>query len=403
MKKYLLISLIVCCCASLMAQAERTQKRDYWGNANYDEEKIPAYTLPDLLTCEDGSKVTSVRMWEEKRRGEIFRMFETYMFGKIPATDRIEYTVTATNEKALDGKAIKRLVTIKLAKAEGAPELKLQIYVPKQKLQKKVPVFLGISFQPNDIIDQGNPSWQLDKILANGYGLATFCYTDVVIDKDDSHTSGIQTFYYTKGQSYPRPDEWGDIAAWAWGMSKVMDYLETDDLIDNSKVAIIGHSRLGKAVLWAGALDQRFAMVIPVNSGCSGNAISRRRVGETVEAMNISFPHWFCDNYKQFNAREDFMPFDQHMLVALSAPRPIYLSSAEDDKWSDPKGEYLGAKCAEPAYLLYGLKGLGCDDMPAVDEPHAEGAIAYHIRKGPHAVLEYDWEQYLKFAGRYFK
>lgn len=430
MKKMVL--LWVCmgvCTLPAFSQAEKIVKRDYSGLANYDESKVPSYTLPDVLLCKDGTKVTTKEIWEQKRRPELLEMFTTYMFGKAPESpSRLDYKVTSVSRKALGGRATRKEIVIYLtADKEKGPHIDLQLYLPNH-IKGKIPVFLGISFLPNytvyddpelDVPDLyvspgGKPakvpergmmdkSWQLDKILEHGYGLATFCYNDIDPDFDDDFKNGIHPYFYRKGQDYPDPDQWGSIAAWAWGMSRAMDYLEKDIEVDSDKVAVIGHSRLGKTALWAGATDPRFALVISGNSGCCGVAISRRCYGETVEAMNVRFPHWFCGNYKQFNNRENYMPFDQHELVALIAPRPIYIASASEDNWSDQKGEFLGGKGAEPVYSLYGLKGIGIDRMPGIDEPYMDGSIAYHIRKGPHAVLPYDWEQFLKFADKYFK
>lgn len=387
---------------SVCAQAERIQKRDYNKYANYDESKVPAYTLPDALLCSDGTRVTTVEEWEQKRRPELFQLFETYMFGKAPAAPSpLIYRVTDIAQKELGGKAIRKLVDIMLTSKSEGPVLHLQLYLPREARRHRVPVILGISFKPNNTILEG--PWALDSILAHGYGLATFCYEDVEPDRFDNHQTCLHTYYYKGSQREPWPDEWGAVAAWAWGMSRAMDYLVQDPQVDASKVAILGHSRLGKAVLWAAACDPRFALIIPVNSGCCGAALSRRQFGETVETVNYRFRHWYCGNYKQFNAREEHMPFDQHELIALSAPRPIYIASAEDDKWSDPYGEFLGAKGAEPVYALYGLKGIGSDQLTPLDVPYADGAVAYHIRRGPHAVLSYDWQQFLRFADRYFK
>lgn len=410
------------------AQAEKVVKRNYAELANYDESKVPAYQLPDVLLCQDGSRVTNVKEWEQKRRPEILNLFTTYMFGKVPEAPQLNYTLQAIKSNALGGKATRKEITIYLTEEkEKGPHIDLQIYLPNQ-VEGKVPVFLGISFLPNYTVYDDpdlfvpetyakpngttgkapargsmNRSWQLDQILAHGYGLATFCYNDVTPDYDDNFQRGILPYYYRKGQNYPDPDQWGAIAAWAWGMSRAMDYLEEDPQVDADKVAVIGHSRLGKAAVWAGASDPRFALVLSGNSGCCGVALSRRCYGETVEAINVRFPHWFCGNYKQFNNREEYMPFDQHELVALIAPRPIYIASASEDNWSDQKGEFLGGKGAEPVYALYGKKGIGTDEWPPIDTPYIDGTIAYHNRKGPHAILPYDWEMFLKFADKYFK
>ena len=207
---------------------------------------------------------------------------------------------------------------------------------------------------------------------------------------------------YKFGQIKPAKNEWGSISAWAWGMSRIMDYLETEELIDPKKVILFGHSRLGKTALWAGATDLRFSMVISNNSGCGGAAISRRRIGEKILDINTNFPHWFAKNFHNFNENESSLKVDQHMLIALIAPRPVYVASASDDSWADPEGEFLAAKEASLIYNIYGKKGIGIDKLPSTNTPF-HGSVGYHLREGQHDVTDFDWEQYIIFANKHFR
>lgn len=398
---------------------------------NLDESRVPPYVLPDPLLAADGTRITTAGEWIAKRRPEIMRLFESEVFGRAPAQiPKIEFHVESENRNALAGKAIRKEVTIDISTPRGRLPLHLLIYVPKSNRQ--VPVFLGLNFHGNQAVDVdpaitlakcwvvSRPEvlgivdnrateasrgceasrWQVEKVVSRGYAVATMCCGDIDPDYDDGFQNGVHPLFYQTGQTAPEPDEWGTIAAWSWGLSRALDYLETDKSIDAKRVAVWGHSRLGKTALWAGARDERFAMVISNCSGCGGAALSKRVFGETVGLINEHFPHWFCRNFRKYNDREELLPVDQHELIALIAPRPVYVASASEDRHADPHGEFLSAKNAEPVYRLFNLVGIGASEMPAVD--HAIGdAIRYHVRTGKHDATAYDWQQYLDFADRH--
>jgi hypothetical protein len=400
---------------------------------NIDESKVPEYTLPNPLICLNNTKITTPTDWFAKRRPEILQLFEHHVYGKIPGKPEIiTYKVHSVEENAIKGKAVRKEITIYLKNRKKDLTLNLLIFLPAHH-PKPLPVFIGLNFYGNHSIHpdpgiilskQWMPKdrklcivknratessrgvrahrWPVEYLIERGYGLATMYCGDIDPDYDDGFQNGIHPLFYTKGQVRPASDEWGTIGAWAWGLSRAMDYFEQDEDIDHQRVDVIGHSRLGKTALWAGANDQRFAIVISNNSGCGGAALFRRKFGERISHIVNVFPHWFCENFKRYINRENDLPVDQHMLIALIAPRPVYIASAEQDAWSDPHGEFLSAKYADQVYKLLETDGLNTDKMPEINHPILS-TIGYHIREGDHDVLRYDWEKYLDFADYHFK
>ena len=437
---FLMVSVVIC--IQVRAQASEGKAGRSWQARReladaaarrqkeviYHEEKVPDYTLSEPLVMADGTKLAGAEMWLTKRRPEIIELFRKYVYGRAPVGRPKEMTfkVFDLDRKALKGLATRKQVTVNFTGKEDGPSMDILIYLPVAA-KGPVPTFVLLNFGGNHTINpdpairlstrwmrnnrkateqsRGNSSksYPVEKILARGYGLATIYYGDIDPDYHDDFKNGVHPVFDKLVEGKRAPDAWSSICAWAWGLGRAMDYFESDEQIDESRVAVLGHSRLGKTSLWAGARDERFALVISNNSGCGGAALSRRSFGETVKRINTSFPHWFCDNFKKYNGQEDLLPVDQHMLIALMAPRPVYVASADEDLWADPRGEFLACKNAEPVYKLLGLKGLEVEKMPALNTPIQKGRIGYHIRTGGHGLTEYDWQQYMDFADTHLK
>ena len=394
---------------------------------NYDEAKVGTYSLPDPLQLNNGKPVRDAKTWYSKRRPEIVEMFETQQYGRAPGRPADEsFEMVDPGTPALNGKAIRKQVTIYLDKDKTGPSIDLLIYLPAAAT-KPVPMFFSINFGAvqNAVDDPGIKSektWDpktntrvtppaargfghidAEDLLNAGFGLATFYYGDVDPDYPTGFANGIRARYLKPGEADRATDDWGSIAAWAWSMSRVEDYFETDKSIDAKRVVIHGISRLGKTVMWAGAHDQRFAAVIASCSGEGGAALSHRNYGETIAHLTAPgrFPYQFAANYAKYGGFPDKAPMDANLLIALIAPRPLLLQTGSSDYWSDPKGEFLAAGAAGKVYKLLGKEDLGTDVWPAASQPIFHD-LSYYMHEGGHGMVPSDWGIYIEFLKKTF-
>jgi len=403
--------------------------------SNYSEDKVPAYALPDPLVMSSGEHVTSAEVWRTRRRPEILKLYETEIYGRVPDNaPRVAWEVTETDANARDGAAIMKRVVGRMGERPDRPRMNLTVYLPT-KASEPTPMLLSITFgfppggRGGGAGDQGKkdgagtagqassgtpqtkvlpkgrgPAFDaLGELLSRGWGYATLGYTDIQPDRADQWTSGVVGLTLKEGESKPAPDQWGTISAWSWGISRAIDYLETEKTINPKQIAITGVSRLGKTVLWASARDERVAAVFSVVSGEMGAALIRRDWGETLDDMAQNFSWQFCGNLQKWVGRWNDLPVDQHMLIALSAPRPVYVNGGLTDQWSDPKGEFLSMVAAGPVYRLLGQGDLGTSELPPLDTPLTSGELAFHYHSGGHMAVPADWKAFLDFAERHFK
>ena len=390
---------------------------------NYDENKVPGYELPALLVDDQGDAVKTVEQWETKRRPTILKLFKDHVYGHQPDLPFEVHSKTIESGECFEGLGWRNQIQVEVTTEMGKSTIQLLLYLPKT--DKPAPLFVGLNFGGNHTVsrnpsiqlpkswvrnsrgtqdqknrareqDRGNRMrrWPVKQILQNGFGLATAYYGDIDPDFDDAFKNGVHGLFPASSDD----TNWGSISGWAWGLSRLADVLVKQPAVDASSIYLVGHSRLGKTALWAGALDERFAVVISNNSGCGGAAISRRRFGETVARINQVFPHWFCDRFRKYNDREQDLPVDQHMLLALMAPRPVYVASASEDRWADPRGEFLAAQHSQPAFQLYGLP-TSLSEFPTADESIG-ATVGYHLRTGKHDLTASDWQMFMQFCQR---
>ena len=400
---------ILCLCLSLVFQIQAREAKEYDKDVQYDESKLPPYDLPPLLTTSSGQSVETPEAWMEQRRPEILSLFANLIYGRVPAPAKpieVSYEVVLEDKGFMDGMATRKDVKIHLENTKGRMSMHFLVFVPNNA-QKPVPAFFKHSFNntQSDDFDASSSrpgflknGWPLGELFERGYGFCAVYQQDLVRHNEVEFLHSIHKLFYPEGQSFPKSHEWGVLSACAWGASRAMDYLETDPAIDHSRIAIMGHSKMGKATLWTAAQDERFALAISAQSGCAGAALWRRKSGETLKKMVTRFPYWLCRNAWKFVEQEDDLPVDQHMLLACIAPRPVYVHSSTDDTWADSRGEYLSAYHASEVYQLLGKKALESSKLPEVGKPIIKSHVGYHIREGGHSIEMYDWQRFMDFA-----
>ena len=377
--------------------------------SNYDEAKVALYTLPDPLVLSNGQRITDPDAWTRRRRPEIMRLYETEIFGRVPTNaPKVTWDVKETDPAARGGTALMKQVVGTVGSGENAVHIRVTLYTPA-KAAGAVPVILIANFgggpapaRAGGGVQLGDPPVAAD-ILARGWGYAMVGYQDIQPDRANTLNEGVIGLTRGAGQQ-PGPDEWGSITAWAWGISRIIDYLGTDASVNANRIALQGHSRLGKTALWASALDDRIKVVYASCSGEMGAALSRRDWGETVDDMTQNFPWWFAGNFQKFAGRWNEMPVDAHMLIALSAPRPVFVTGGTADQWADPVGMFLAEVNAGPVFRLLGRSDLGAPaGPPPLDTPLTHGDLGWHYHTGGHAATAADWTAFLTFAGKYLE
>ncbi len=412
MKKLTVCLAVLLLCSTLMGR----ERKEYDSDVIYDEDKIPHYDLPPLLVTAEGKEVATPEDWQNIRRPQIMALFGNLIYGRIPRPDsplKVDFEVKKTDPEFMQGKATRKDIQIRLSNNNGKVEMLVLVFVPNDAT-KPVPAFMKHSFDNTQSLgfdaDTGpfrqgflRNGWPLGEFFKRGYAFVAVYQGDLVQHNEVEFLHRIYPLFYGKGQSFPKAHEWGVLTTVAWGAMRAMDYLETDDDIDHKRVAIMGHSKMGKATLWTAALDERFAMAISAQSGCAGAALWRRRSGETLEKMVTRFPYWLCRNAWKFVGREDDLPVDQHMLLACIAPRPVYVHSGVEDTWADARGEYLSAYHASEVYRLLGKKGLTSEKSPPAGKAIIESDVGYHVRQGGHSIKKYDWLRFMDFADYHLK
>ena len=388
--------------ASEQRVAELSERQNEF---NYDESKVPAFELPDSLVTSDSDAVTTAEMWNRVRRPELKELFREHVYGRRPETPyEIRFEQAAEDENALEGTAIGRSMSAIVGIGDRSFTFPFTVLIPKNA-EGKVPVVVQINNRYRVPLEKANneydPFWPVKTLINRGYATASFYTSDVDPDRRTGYEEGVRAFF-ADGQP-PHDDAWRSLSAWGWGASRVLDYFESVEEVDTTRSAVIGHSRGGKAALWAASEDERFAISYSNNSGCGGAALSRRAYGETVKRITTNFPHWFCPRFATYSDRESELPVDQHQLIALIAPRAVYVASSDTDLWADPKGEYSAVVAAAPVFELLGQQSITESQMPPLNRQRIVGRTGYHIRTGGHGLQQSDWDNFLDFADAIIK
>lgn len=384
---------------------------------------------PDPLVMLNGTRITTREQWESQRKPELRALIQHYEYGLIPPPPRkLEFRVLGENASAFGGTAILREVAVRW---DDQGEFALLVVIPKKR-EKAVPCFVGLNFNGNHaLVDdplvrtpvspraaetaRGKEidTWAIAQAIERGYAVAAFFNGDVVPDDKALAPERLKAFL-PPGKSMDDADAPATIACWAWGFMRALDYLTQQPEIDAKRIAVVGHSRNGKTALLAAAMDERIALAIPSQAGCGGTAPCRvapelgalktnnRPTAETIAVINKSFPHWFCTNFKAFNDAPEKLPFDQHALLALCAPRPVLVSNAAEDLWANPAGQFAMLRAADPVYRLVAKEGCDAAEMP----PHNQllkSRLGYFIRPGKHSMTKLDWAVWLDYADRWLK